>query len=318
MTKKIDYKYTILKKFIEEVQKPLNEILDQVYNMYIDNIDDDQEIELHLGYSINNGNENLLKIINGIETEKDFSDFKEILNSLNDLERYKMNFMYGDKISDNPSETLHGFMTVLNFYNFLEKDPDKIHFIKDMIGKNSKEYIKKLDKKDLLERVFYRDSRLELFTDPENNKGELYKLTNNFNKYSLFEHVLSGTLLGNIIKGRFTNFAKINFNTLIDTDHLLKICPHFINRSDDAILKELSEEIIEIYESYQFLLNELKSKPVKEFKTFIEEKLPKFKLEKFEVDINDILTQEKMDSEYQQVSKDLKTIDGIIKKLKLV
>ncbi|BDE75691.1 hypothetical protein [Staphylococcus phage S6] len=310
MVKKIDWKYTISKKYLDDVKDLYDKFLDRFVEIYKENVDKDQKIELtdKSYFSINI--RIIYELMNEINNEEDIKDFKEIADFINDN---VSEFMF---ISDSKgkSETLDSIYHMIKDYNDFYKEPQKILEIKELIGSNSLEYINNLDRDDLINLlVDDRFGDMKLFNDIE-----LKRLVKKFRGYSLHDNILKNSLLGSISKGRFSKSTKVYFKHLKDENNNLDIARIPNLRIDDEELKNISDDIIEIYESYQFLLNELKVKTIKNFNEFIKEKLPNLKVEEFEISSKDLLNEEKIKKDYPSLDKDLRKIDNIIKQMELV
>ncbi|WRM43416.1 hypothetical protein [Staphylococcus phage LY01] len=310
MVKKIDWKYTITKKFLEDVKDLYDKFLDRFVELYKDSIDKEQKIKLtnKIHYSIDI--RIIYELINEINNEEDIKDFKEIADFINDN---RSEFMYVSDFRNN-SETLDSIYYMIRDYNDFYKEPEKILEAKKLIGVNSLEYINNLDRDELINLLI--DNKFE-------NKDffkniELKRLVSNFRGYSLYDSILKNSLLGSISKGTFSKSTKVYFNNLSDENDVLDIVRQLNLRIDDEELKNISDDIVEIYQSYQFLLNELKIKNIKNFNEFIKEKLPNLKVEEFEISSKDLLTEERIKKEYPSLDKELRKIDNIIKQMELV
>ncbi|QQO92865.1 hypothetical protein CPT_Madawaska_215 [Staphylococcus phage Madawaska] len=310
MVKKIDWKYTITKKYLEDVKDLYDKFLDRFVELYKDSIDKDQKIGLTDKSYFSISIRIIYEFINEINNEEDIKDFKKIADFINDN---RSEFMYISDFKGN-SETLDSIYHIIADYNDFYKEPEKILEIKKLIGGNSLEYINNLDRDDLINLIVdNRFGNTEFFKDIE-----LKILVNNFRGYSLHDNILKNSLLGSISKGIFSKSTKVYFKHLKDENNNLDIVRIPNLRIDDEELKNISDDIIEIHQSYQFLLNELKVKTVKNFNEFIKEKLPNLKVEEFEIDSKDLLTEEKIKSEYPSLDKDLRKIDNIIEQMELI
>ncbi|QDJ97647.1 hypothetical protein PALS2_022 [Staphylococcus phage PALS_2] len=310
MVKKIDWKYTITKKYLEDVKDLYDKFLDRFIKIYKNSVDKDQKIELANKNHFYMDIEIIYDLMNEINNEEDIKDFKEIADFINDN---RSEFM---SISDfkNNSETLDSIYHMIADYNDLYKEPKEILEIKKLIGSNSLDYINNLDRENLINLIVdKRFGNTVFFKDIE-----LKRLVNNFRGYSLYDKILKNSLLGLISKGVFSKSIKVHFNNLRDENNNLDIVRIPDLRINDKELKNISDDIVEIHQSYQFLLNELKIKTVKNFNEFIKEKLPNLKVEEFEISSKDLLTEEKIKSEYPSLDKDLRKIDNIIKQMELV
>lgn len=310
MVKKLDWKYTITKKYLEDVKDLYDKFLDRFIELYKDSIDKDQKIELTNKSYFSIDIRIIYDLMIKINNEEDIKDFKEIADFINDN---RSDFMRISNFKNN-SETLDSIYHIIADYNDFYKEPEKILEIKKLIGSNSLKYINNLDRDDLINLIVdKRFGNTEFFKDIE-----LKRLVKNFRGYSLHDNILKNSLLGSISKGSFSKSTKIYFNHLKDKNNNLDIARIPNLRIDDEELKNISNDIIEIYQSYQFLLNELKVKTIKNFNEFIKEKLPNLKVEEFEISSKDLLNEEKIKSEYPSLDKDLRKIDNIIKQMELV
>ncbi|UAJ17047.1 hypothetical protein UFVDC4_00120 [Staphylococcus phage vB_SauM-UFV_DC4] len=310
MVKKLDWKYTIAKNYLDDVKDLYDKFLDRFVELYKDSIDKDQKIELTDKSYFSIDIRIIYELMNEINNEEDIKDFKEIADFINDNHS---DFMRISNFKNN-SKTLDSIYNMIANYNDFYKEPEKILEIKKLIGSNSLEYINNLDREDLINLIVdKRFGNTEFFKDIE-----LKRLVNSFRGYSLHDNILKNSLLGSISKGVFSKSTKVYFNHLIDENNNLDIVRIPNLRIDDEELKNISDDMIEIYQSYQFLLNELKVKNVKNFNEFIKEKLPNLKVEEFEISSKDLLTEEKIKKEYPSLDKDLRKIDNIIKKMELV
>ncbi|QQM14747.1 hypothetical protein CPT_MarsHill_213 [Staphylococcus phage MarsHill] len=313
MVKKIDWKYTIVKQFVEDVKVPYTKFLDSIYNSYIKEIGN-KDIEFIS--SFNDNYSYLLEDVNSLD------DSKDLIEMLNYIDNQKIvNSMTHSNVQ------LLGRFRNLYFHiinNDGYKDPEKLYNDLKYKDRKAEDVLKELDKYEVLDRILYNDGskydyevyRSKIFTDKDDSKVEFYKRFNSFKDYDLLKNFIKDEYLANAIS-ILSNKEKITLKNM-DVNIFLTIGNGSFRFDITKEQKDLLNEIKEIFLSYQYLLNTLKEKSIKGFGLFIEKELPKLKLEEFDIRPIDMLDKDFIKNDHELMHKKLSNADKMIKLLELV
>lgn len=304
MVKKIDWKYTIVKQFFKDIQDPYSKFVSKLTELFKES-NKDSKVELsYMRY-----NEYLEEAIKLVDSEKDAKQLLEFIN-----------FLDKENLIHEPSTTgsLYSSLQKLYFMRDILKDEKNILSIKKIITEyKGIDILNEADDYELLDKTLTTFNKpSEIFSDINKYDKEIKILFNSFKSYDILDGMLKNTLLSNIIKGNFKKGKVLFYDYNIDKG--LEVKTHGNFKFDDKELIKLSDEINEIYKSYHYLLEQLKEKTVKQFSEFIEEELPKLKLETYETNINDMISDDYIKNKSGDVYNGLVSLDTMVERLKLV
>lgn len=303
MVKKKDWKYTISYNFLKDIRPVYNKALKRLYEIFMNQIENiDRKIYLtEIGYYRKN------KVVTKeIILNNSYGDIMSFLEKIN-VRRKERNFYENHPLEY--TEIINGMNEIMHMVEN-EKEFNRMISLND---KKPIEYFKTLDEVEALNK-FFGMSKIKL--DFYNDKGEidLYKLESsfiNFKNYSL-KDFLNNDIFNMITKSKYTQ-SKIHLYKL--TYGIMTILENLSFRLDnDEKLVSILNELNNIYDSYNYLMQELKNNSVKKFTEIIEEKLPNLDLIEYK---NDDVQKTVVEKKIEKIDskRRLKKIDGMILKL---
>lgn len=316
MTTKFDWKYTLMKKFIEDIQPYFVKFKEETFNMYDKVISKERLITAFpKDHSLPNFDEKEF-----FEKYK-YEDIKEVSDIFYRYKRFgSVNFPYSSSI-----KYIYDYLGA----NFLSKE-ETFNKVRDFIGLNSFDY---LNKNNLYNSYFSltllvsgginfekesindKDTKITRFFKENGDIdyrefNKFFNLKLNRSNYDLITLVDFDKFLKYIKYATFNKKSLIQFGYVIFNNITLVKRENY--RLEDEKLKELKSEFTEIFESYSFLLKKLQTSTMKEFEKMVEEYLPKLEVEILNIDTNDLLDENFIEEDHPDADEYLRNINKML------